>query len=81
LRDLHRALGRLPETQLQVILLIGLEGMRYEQVAQILNIPIGTVRSRLSRGREMLRELMNEHEATPPQPSQREAIAPMRHAA
>jgi len=58
LRDLHRALKRLPESQRQVILLVGLEGMRYEQVAQILNIPIGTVRSRLSRGREMLRELM-----------------------
>ena len=80
LRDLHRALGRLPESQRQVILLVGLEGMRYEQVAQILNIPIGTVRSRLSRGREMLRELMSE-EAAPPQSSQHSAISHMRHVA
>lgn len=58
LRDLHRALGRLPEEQHQIILLAGLEGMRYEQIARILNIPIGTVRSRLSRGRETLRVLM-----------------------
>jgi RNA polymerase sigma-70 factor (ECF subfamily) len=58
LRDLHRALGRLPEEQRQVVLLAGLEGMSYEQVAQILNIPIGTVRSRLSRGRDTLRVLM-----------------------
>ena len=64
LRDLHRALGRLPEEQRQVILLIGLEGMCYEQVAQILNIPIGTVRSRLSRGRDMLRVMMGMREQT-----------------
>jgi hypothetical protein len=32
--------------------------MRYEEVATVLGIPIGTVRSRLSRGRDMLRELM-----------------------
>ena len=81
LRDLHRALGRLPETQRQVMLLVGLEGMRYEQVAQILNIPIGTVRSRLSRGRETLRELMSEHEAAPPQSSQYDSISHMHHAA
>jgi RNA polymerase sigma-70 factor (ECF subfamily) len=81
LRDLHRALGRLPESQRQVILLVGLEGMRYEQVAQILNIPIGTVRSRLSRGREMLRELMSAHEAATPRSSQQSAISYMRHAA
>jgi RNA polymerase sigma-70 factor (ECF subfamily) len=81
LRDLHRALGRLPESQRQVILLVGLEGMRYEQVAQILNIPIGTVRSRLSRGREMLRELMSAHEAATPRSSQHSAISYMRHAA
>jgi RNA polymerase sigma-70 factor (ECF subfamily) len=58
LRDLERAIAALPEEQRQVILLVGLEGMRYEDVATILDIPIGTVRSRLSRGREMLRRLM-----------------------
>jgi len=59
LRDLERAIGLLPEEQRQVILLVGLEGMRYEEVAAVLDIPIGTVRSRLSRGREMLRKLMD----------------------
>ena len=58
LRDLERAIRLLPEEQRQVILLVGLEGMRYEEVAAVLDIPIGTVRSRLSRGREMLRRLM-----------------------
>jgi len=59
LRDLDRATASLPEEQRQVILLVGLEGMRYEEVADVLGIPIGTVRSRLSRGRDMLRELMD----------------------
>jgi RNA polymerase sigma-70 factor (ECF subfamily) len=59
LRDLERAIARVPDEQRQVILLVGLEGMRYEEVATILGIPIGTVRSRLSRGRDLLRELMD----------------------
>jgi RNA polymerase sigma-70 factor (ECF subfamily) len=59
LRDLDRALTRLPEEQRQVLLLVGLEGMRYEEVAMVLDVPVGTVRSRLSRGREMLRRLMD----------------------
>jgi RNA polymerase sigma-70 factor (ECF subfamily) len=58
LRDLEAALAKLPEEQRQVILLIGLEGMRYDEVALTLGVPIGTVRSRLSRGRDQLRELM-----------------------
>jgi RNA polymerase sigma-70 factor (ECF subfamily) len=58
LRDLERALAGLPEGQRQVILLVGLEGMRYEEVASILDIPVGTVRSRLSRGRHTLRNMM-----------------------
>jgi RNA polymerase sigma-70 factor (ECF subfamily) len=58
LRDLERAIATLPLEQRQVILLIGLEHMSYEEVAKILCIPIGTVRSRLSRGRALLRTLM-----------------------
>src|SRR4029077_6136236 len=59
LRDLDRALGRLPAEQRTVILLIGLEGMPYGEVATVLGIPVGTVRSRLSRGRDALRRLMD----------------------
>jgi RNA polymerase sigma-70 factor, ECF subfamily len=59
LRDLGRAVAALPEEQRQVILLVGLEGISYEKVAEILGIPIGTVRSRLSRGRETLRRRMD----------------------
>jgi RNA polymerase sigma-70 factor (ECF subfamily) len=58
LRDLKRALAKLPEEQRSVILLVGLEGMRYEEVAEVLAVPVGTVRSRLSRGREALRRLI-----------------------
>jgi len=64
LRDLERAIRLLPDEQRQVILLVGLEGMRYEEVAAVLDIPIGTVRSRLSRGREMLRRLMDMKEGS-----------------
>ena len=58
LRDLDRALGRLPAEQRAVILLVGLEGMPYADVGAALGIPTGTVRSRLSRGRLTLRRLM-----------------------
>ena len=64
LSELDRALGQLPDEQRQVILLVGLEGMNYAAAAQILNIPIGTERSRLSRGREMLRKLLDIKEKT-----------------
>jgi len=58
LRDLERAITKLPEEQQSAILLVGLEGMRYEEVAAVLDVPVGTVRSRLSRGREALRKLV-----------------------
>jgi RNA polymerase sigma-70 factor, ECF subfamily len=59
LRDLDRALGQLSPEMRAVILLVGLEGMPYCDVATALGIPVGTVRSRLSRGRAMLRRLMD----------------------
>src|SRR6267154_490858 len=46
------------EEQRQVILIVGLEGVSYEEAAAILDVTIGTIRSRLSRGRESLRKLM-----------------------
>lgn len=58
-RDLIAALERLPLEQREVLLLVGLEGLRYEEVAQVLEIPVGTVMSRLARGRERLRQLMS----------------------
>lgn len=61
LRDLRRALGLLPNEQREVVLLIGLEGISYGEAADILGISIGTVKSRLSRGRRALRALMEGH--------------------
>jgi len=49
----------LPHDQREVLLLVGLEQMTYEEAAKILGIPVGTVMSRLSRGREQLRVLMS----------------------
>jgi len=70
LRDLRAAMEKLSIEQRQAILLVGLEGLNYEQAARILNVPIGTIRSRLSRGREELRRLMDitERPAKSPEP-------------
>jgi RNA polymerase sigma-70 factor (ECF subfamily) len=59
LHELDRALACLSAEQREVILLVGLEGMSYDAAAQILKVPVGTVRSRLSRGRDALRGLMD----------------------
>jgi RNA polymerase sigma-70 factor (ECF subfamily) len=59
-RDLLRGFAELPEDQRAVLQLIGVEDFTYEETARILGIPIGTVMSRLSRGRERLRRYMNE---------------------
>ncbi|MDW5415776.1 sigma-70 family RNA polymerase sigma factor [Iodobacter sp. CM08] len=55
MRDLQAALNQLPDEQREVLLLVALEEMAYAEIAKTLNIPIGTVMSRLSRGRERLR--------------------------
>ena len=56
--DLERALRALAPEQREVVLLVGLEEMTYAEVSRLLGIPIGTVMSRLSRGREKLRRLV-----------------------
>jgi RNA polymerase sigma-70 factor (ECF subfamily) len=74
--ELERALGELPEDQRQVILLVGLEGMSYEKAAAIVNVPLGTIRSRLSRGRAALRVLMSIEERRPNRASEHYLKAP-----
>jgi RNA polymerase sigma-70 factor (ECF subfamily) len=60
-----RGLATLPEEQRQVILLVGVEGFEYAEAATILGIPIGTVMSRLSRGRDRLADFMEGRQQRP----------------
>lgn len=63
-RDVHAALALLPYEQKSVLLLVTLDERSYEDTARILDIPVGTVMSRLSRARDRLRALL---EGRPPQ--------------
>jgi RNA polymerase sigma-70 factor (ECF subfamily) len=58
--DLEAALDQLPAELHMVLLLVDGEGMRYEEVAQVLECPVGTARSRLHRGRHLLRQQLLE---------------------
>jgi len=64
LSEVDRALGHLSKGQREVVLLVGLEGMSYDEAAKILRVPIGTVRSRLGRAREALRARLGFGEET-----------------
>lgn len=55
---LERALSRIPDEFRAAVVLRDVEGLDYEAIADVLDIPIGTVRSRLHRGREALREIV-----------------------
>jgi len=69
--DLERCLQRLPAEQRAVLLLVALEDMPYADAARVLQIPVGTVMSRLSRARTRLRELMDPAQAPAPSPALR----------
>ena len=60
LRDFLNAMNALSVEHRQVLLLVGLEDLSYREIAVELNIPVGTVMSRLARARERLRELIEE---------------------
>jgi RNA polymerase sigma-70 factor, ECF subfamily len=60
LRDLQRAFRQLPGSFQEVVILVAMEGMSYEEAAAVIDVPVGTVRSRLSRARTQLRGLMDE---------------------
>jgi len=76
LRELAEAMHALPAEQRDVVVLVALEGMRYDEAAEVLGVPLGTVRSRLSRARTALRDAVAGHVSIAPDAiAQREAIA------
>lgn len=58
--DLHTAMKALPPAQVEALELIFYHGLSLEETARVLQIPLGTVKSRLNRARARLRELMND---------------------
>jgi len=59
--DISNALDELPEDFRTVVLLCDVEGFTYEEIANMLDVPIGTIRSRLHRGRNLLRTQLLEY--------------------
>lgn len=59
---LHKALGKLPEFQKAMIIMFHAEQQSYEEIAEALDLPLGTVKSRLNRARISLREILAENE-------------------
>ena len=74
LADVAAVVDRLPEDQRTILLLVVVEGRRYRDVAEILDLPIGTVTSRLARARETLRQCL-EGEARPDEEARLEGDA------
>lgn len=58
--EVMQRIGQLPVDQREVLLLAAVEELRYEQIAVVLDIPMGTVMSRLNRAREKLRRMLDE---------------------
>lgn len=63
--EIQRGLSQLPEDQRAVVILSDIEGMAYEEIAQITGANLGTVKSRLSRGRARLRDALRAGELLP----------------
>ena len=60
MRDVKRGLARLPREQRSVVWTVAVDGMKYEQAAQIYSVPIGTIRSRLCRARQTLNAILED---------------------
>lgn len=64
MQDILSALDQLPEEQKSLLLLVGVEDFSYDDAARVMGVPMGTVMSRLSRGRQRLRALLETGRAT-----------------
>lgn len=69
-REIAAAMAQLPAEQRVAIALVAIEGLAYDEASSVLGIPIGTLRSRIARGRERLRELCPTELAEPAEPAE-----------
>jgi RNA polymerase sigma factor (sigma-70 family) len=69
LGDLHRALNRLPPERREALLLVGASGFSYEEAAQVCGVAVGTIKSRVARGRGQLARILDESGKPPAQTS------------
>ena len=67
LKELERCLMLIPAAQREALLLIVVEGMTYEEAAVVMNVPVGTIRSRISRARRALMFLYDHQDAAAPE--------------
>jgi RNA polymerase sigma-70 factor (ECF subfamily) len=58
--SVHAAMARLPEDQRVAVSLVLIEGLPYKEAAEVLEVPIGTLTSRLARGRQALQALLGD---------------------
>ena len=72
--DILAALGKIPAEYREVILLADVHEFAYKEIAETLSIAVGTVMSRLSRGRKQLRALLAQHAGAPSRPSPRNEV-------
>jgi len=62
LKALEKAMQIIPDTQRIAVVMAGIEGMSYEEISEQLNVPVGTIKSRVSRGRDALRKALHGRE-------------------
>ena len=64
LEDFRKALAKLPEEQREVLIMVGATGLSYEETAEICGVAVGTIKSRVARGRVALENLMSGSDMT-----------------
>ncbi|RJF91501.1 sigma-70 family RNA polymerase sigma factor [Sphingomonas cavernae] len=65
LADMHRALMLLPQPQREALILVGAGGFAYEEAAEICGVAVGTIKSRVARGRVALEQIMQDNTLSP----------------
>lgn len=79
MQDVARALHKMKPEFRETLLLVGAAGFQYEEVAEMMELEVGTVKSRVSRARRQLRQALENEQALPPLKQAKETLAQLLH--